>query len=214
MILLPTIHTAGLAALEKAVNAALQFDLATSQALRDLDGQIFHIEITSPQVDFYLCPQRQGIALKGYFDGEVTSHLSGSANEFLQLISAEDAASALINGNISLTGNSSSLIQLQGIFKQLDIDWEAIISSSLGGSSFADMAAHSIGDALRSGLKFGRQARTNLRRQTSDFIIEEGRLSPGKDELEDFYSQVSQLDNDSQRLEAKIARLAAKLTTQ
>ncbi|ROR97938.1 ubiquinone biosynthesis protein UbiJ [Sinobacterium caligoides] len=212
MIILPTLHTAGLAALEKVINSALRFDPGSRRALAELDGRVFHIEITSPQLDFYLCPQHDGISLRGYYDGPVDSHLAGSAGEFLQLLGADDAASSLINGNITLTGDSAPLLQLQAILKRLDIDWEAAISKSLGGNSFADMAANGLGSLLRGGLKFGREAQRNLRRQASDFILEEGRLSPPKSELEDFYSQVSRLANDTERLQAKLDRLARKIT--
>lgn len=211
MIIHPTMHTAGLAALEQAINVALRYDQGTRQALAELDQRVFHIEITQPAVDFFLCPESDGIALRGFNDGVIDTHLRGSAGEFIQLVGADDPASALINGNITLTGDSAPLMQLQAILKQLDIDWEAAISQTLGGSSAADMAANTVGSLLRSGFHFGRKLQQNLQRQTSDYILEEGRLSPPKAELEDFYQQVGKLANSTERLQARIDRLASKL---
>ncbi|CAH0991840.1 Ubiquinone biosynthesis accessory factor UbiJ [Sinobacterium norvegicum] len=214
MIIHPTIHTAGLAALEQAINVALRFDPGTQGALAELDQRVFHIEITQPSLDFFLCPEADYLSLRGFNDGVVDTHLRGSASEFVQLVSADDAASALINGDITLTGDSAPLMQLQGILKELDIDWEAAISQALGGSSVADMAANTVGSILRGGFNFGRKLQQNLQRQTSDYILEEGRLSPPKAELEDFYQQVGKLANSTERLQARVDRLASKLAKQ
>jgi ubiquinone biosynthesis protein UbiJ len=48
-------------------------------------------------------------------------------------------------------------------------------------------------------------------RQTEEYIHEEGRLLPPRAEIEDFFTNISKLKDDTDRLAAKITKLGKKL---
>ncbi|MFV8819068.1 ubiquinone biosynthesis accessory factor UbiJ [Haliea sp. E17] len=201
----PTLHTAALAAVEALLNRALQLSPGGSQALAALEGQVFALHCTAPQLDAFLQPAASGVRLMGAWEGDVTTSLRGEASEFAALATADDPAAALINGGLELRGDSAALIELQKIIAGLDPDWEAPLVNTLG-----DVAGHQVAQMLRGGFRWGRQAGAGLSRQLAEFIQEEARLTPPRLELEDFYRDVQDLCLRVDRLNSRIARLRRK----
>jgi ubiquinone biosynthesis protein UbiJ len=89
----------------------------------------------------------------------------------------------------------------------MDIDWEAPLVNVLG-----DVAGHQLAQLLRGAFSWGQEASQSLRRQLSEFILEEGRLSPPKAELEYFYNEVQNLSLRVERLQSRLTRLAKRIS--
>ncbi len=136
----------------------------------------------------------------------MTTRLTGEASDFTELASSNDPAATLINGGLSLEGNSAPLIELQQVLGALDIDWEAPLVASLG-----DIAGHQLAQFLRRVFSWGKQASTGLTRQLEEFIHEEARLSPPRLEVEDFYCDVQEIGLRVDRLESRIERQLQRL---
>ncbi len=205
-ILNPTLHTAALAGLEKAVNTALELAPEGRSELLKLDGKVFALHCTAPPLDVYLQPGPAGISLMGVYEDEPTTSVRGVASDFAELASATDPAAALINGELEIGGDSAPLIELQRILSQLDIDWESPLTDHLG-----DVAGHQLAELLRGGFQWGRQASSSLARQLSEFIHEEARLTPPQLELEDFYRDVQELAMKTERLQSRMERLRKRM---
>jgi ubiquinone biosynthesis protein UbiJ len=199
----PTVHTAGVSALELALNRALELDPAASRKLDTLQGQIFLLRCTSPELDFYLQPESGRISLMGYWDGEITTAITGQASDFAELAGAVDPTAALINGNLALEGDSASLIEFQKILSSLDMDWEAPLVRTFG-----DVAGHQLAQGLRGLFSWGRQASSGFSRQLEEFIVEEARLTPSRQEVEDFYQDLEDLKLRVDRMTAKLKKLS------
>jgi ubiquinone biosynthesis protein UbiJ len=203
----PTLHTAGLAAVERAANAALALSPHSGPALAQLAGRVVALECTDPALTVYLCSDEHGqLQLRGVHEGEVSTRVRGSARDFAELAGAEDPAATLINGGLSLEGSSGTLIDMQRVFSELDLDWEAPLVDALG-----DVPGHQLAQMLRGALSWTRQASGNLRRQLSEFALEEARLTPPRLALEDFYRDVGQLQEREERLTRQIASARRRL---
>lgn len=202
----PTLITAALAALERAVNAALGLDPAAKIALGQLQGQSFALECTAPPLCVYLLPGPAGLSLQGWHEGPVTTRVRGAASDFAELAGADDPAATLINGSLQLEGDSAALIRLQEIIAGLDLDWEAPLVDVLG-----DVAGHQLAGFLRAGFATGRDASRSLLRQLEEYIHEEGRLAPSRQEVEDFYRDLQALQQRVERLQSRIARLRRRV---
>lgn len=202
----PTLHTAAMAALETAINRALKLDPATTQNLGQLDGKVFRLEIAGTGADIYLLPEQYGLRLQGFYDGPIDSHVIGTIPDFVELISADDAASTLINGAIKLSGDSAPLLQLQGILHRLDLDWEGSLARVIG-----DVPAHQLGKMVRGGMHWGQQAFTSINRQVEEFLHEEARLLPPAAELQDFYDAIAKTGLAVDRFEARVQRQQQRL---
>ncbi len=202
----PTLHTAGLAAAEAAMNRALELAPAGRAALAELEDCVFALHCTAPQLDVFLQPGSGSIRLMGIYDGPVTTSILGQASDFAELATANDPAAALINGNLELHGDSAPLIELQRTLAHLDVDWEAPLVDALG-----DVAGHQLATLLKGAFSWGRQASAGLARQLEEFIHEEARLTPPRLELEDFYREVHELQMQVERIELRTARLRKRL---
>jgi ubiquinone biosynthesis protein UbiJ len=202
----PTLHTAAISTLEQALNRALRLDPRSGEQLSPLVDQVFHFDCTNPELEIFLLPDTSGIRLMGYWDGDVTTGIRGQASDFAELASASDPAAALINGQLELTGESGPLIELQSVMKGLQMDWEAPLVNSFG-----DVVGHQLAEGLRGMFGWGQQASSSFARQLEEFIHEEARLAPPRQEVEDFYSDLEQLNLRVDRLQAKMSRLATSL---
>ena len=202
----PTLHTAAIAALEEAINRALQLAPQGKTALAQLDGCIFALHCSSPPLDIYLLPGQERIRLMGLHEGPVTTSVRGNASDFAELATSSDPTATLINGELELVGDSGPLIELQKILAGLNMDWEAPLVDTLG-----DVAGHQLAQMLRGAFSWGRQASGSLSRQLDEFIHEEARLTPPRLELEDFYRDVEELALRVDRLEGRSQRLRKRL---
>lgn len=202
MIISPTLHTAGLAGLETAINGALQLDPATGNKLAALNGHVFELHCTLPELSFFLIPSPGEVRLCGLLDGAADTSLTGSADELLKLALSSDPANTLINGKLELHGDSAALIELQKIIAGLDLDWEAPLSKLFG-----DVAAHEIGRGIRKGLKFARQSLQKFQRQGKEFLVEESELFPPRWQVDKFYRDIEQTNLRAERLEARLQQL-------
>ena len=203
----PTLHTGAIAALEAAANRALSLDPLGTGRLDELAGKVFRLECTRPELDIYLLPEAGKLKLMGYWDGEITTAIRGSAADFADLAGAGDHTTALINGALELEGDSAPLIELQQVIAGLDLDWEAPLVDAFG-----DIAGHQLAEGLRGLFSWGRQATASFSRQLEEFIHEEARLSPPRQEVEDFYSDVEQLKHRVDRLQARMRKLSNTLS--
>jgi ubiquinone biosynthesis protein UbiJ len=202
----PTLHTAAIAALETALNRALQLAPHSAAGLGQLSDCVFALHCTSPSLDVYLQPAADGIRLMGLYDGPVTTSVRGEASDFTELVTSTDPTATLINGQLELQGDSAPLIELQQILATLDIDWEAPLVSTLG-----DVAGHQVAQMLRGAFAWGKQASGSLARQLDEFIHEEARLTPPRLELEDFYRDVQELGLRVDRLQSRTDRMRQRL---
>lgn len=202
----PTLHTAALAALEATANRALALSPGGRESLLPLEGSVFAFHCTAPELDFYLQPDAGQLRFTGFYEGPVTTSLTGSASDFAELAQSSDPAATLVNGGLTMEGDSAPLIEMQGHLSNLEVDWEAPLVDTLG-----DVAGHQIAQMLRQAFSWGRQASSGLTRQLEEFLKEEARLSPPRLEVEDFYQDVHELGLRVDRLESRAKRLHQQL---
>lgn len=208
MIISNTLHTAAIAGIEAAINKALQLDPSTRNRLNALQDHVFLLHCTAPELSLYVIPGSNEVRLCGIYHDEADTSLTGSAQEFAKLATANDPASALINGDLELHGDSQALIALQKILKQLDVDWEAPIAEVFG-----DVVGHQMGRGLRQGMRFGLQALRGFKRQVDDFLVEESDLIPPRWKTDLFFNEVDQLAIRTERLQAQLEKLQRRINS-
>jgi ubiquinone biosynthesis protein UbiJ len=202
----PALHTAVIAALESALNRALELAPQSRAELDALSDCVFALHCTAPPLEVYLQPGADRVRLMGTYEDAVTTSVRGLASDFAELATATDPAATLINGQLELQGDSAPLIELQKILAGMDIDWEAPLVTALG-----DVAGHQVAQVLRAAYSWGRQASSSLGRQLDEFIHEEARLSPPRLELEDFYQDIRDLGLRVERLQSRTGRLRKRM---
>lgn len=195
--------TAALAAAEKMINGALQYDPATRLGLARLDGKILAVNITLPAFNFFVLPMDNEVRLMNHWEGDVDTHLSGSLLALAQLSQTE--IHNLKDSGVSVVGDLHLLAELQSLMKNLDIDWEELLSQFTG-----DIVGHQAATLIRAKFGWVKDRATSAQRLTREFLTEELKALPSKPELEDFYHRVDDLRLAVDRAAARLEKLKQK----
>ena len=198
-----TFTLAALASAEKMLNTALRYDSATRIGLARLEGKILAVQITSPAINVFVMQMDDELRLMGNWDGDVDTRISGSLLALAQLSQTE--IHNLKDSGVTVMGDLSLLADFQRLVKNLDIDWEEMLSQFTG-----DIIGHQTAQLIRAKFGWAKERAKSAQRLTSEFLTEELKTLPSKPELNDFYQQVDDLrlavDRAAARVEAIINR--------
>ncbi|AKH70511.1 hypothetical protein IMCC21906_02868 [Spongiibacter sp. IMCC21906] len=191
-----------MSSLENLVNRALNLDPATANKLSALEGNRFALSLKEPNLDLVLGIAGQRVQILHGEAEDATSRLSGRWQEFAAIATAEDPGAALINGDVTLTGDTGALLEFRKILAELDLDWERPLADAFG-----DVAGHQMARGIRSGRSWLASSSHKLNRQLEEFVREESQLIPHPVETQQYFDDIDAVRSHSERLEAKIRRL-------
>lgn len=195
------IITAALASAEKIINTALRYDPGTRIGLARLSGKILAVNITAPlATTLFVMPLDDEIQLMANWDGDVDTRLSGSLMALVQLSSTE--IHNLKYSGVTASGDLALLADLQQLLKNLDIDWEDMLSQFTG-----DIIGHQTAELIRAKFGWVKNRAQSVQRLTKEFLTEEYQALVSKPELEDFYRQVDELRLSVDRAAARVEKL-------
>ena len=202
----PALLSAALAGAERALNQAIALAPYSHQELDAVSGTLLGIEITTLDLTVYIeMVTDTEVRLMAHCERDTDAFVRGTLEDFAALATSDDLAATLINSGIELEGSSASLITLQQVIARVEIDWEAPLVELLG-----DVVGHQIAEGLRRFFRWGESARTSLKRQVSEYLLEEGRLTPPRAELEHFYDAVQSLAMRVERAQSQVEKLLGK----
>lgn len=189
-----------LKALQKAINQALCLDEQMPKKLQVLDGKIIEMVITPLNVNFYIRFKDGEMQLFHQMDSrpDTIIHSNPIGLIRLSLLPASKARS-LFNDKIRISGDVELGQKVKKIFDEMDIDWEGHLAYFTG-----DVVAHQIGSFVRKGLEFKNQFSTSMQQNITEYLQEELRVFPSRNELDDFFSEVDEIVLSVDRLQAHI----------
>lgn len=203
----PMLSTAALASTEKIINAALAYDPASRIGLAQLEPQVLAIQIIAPDFKVFVVPTQAGIHLRGHYEGEITTQIQGTLPALFSLIKTDRLN--LKDSGVQLFGSTSFLVELQKILKNLEIDWEEMLSQVFG-----DIIGHQGAELIRTKMSWAKDRANNIQRLTSEFLTEELRILPSKPELAFFNAQVDDIKLGADRVAARIEQILARIERQ
>ena len=191
--------------LQKAINHAIGLDESMPDKMKALQGNVLKIIILPLNVHFFI----------RFFDGEL--HLLVDYDDVadatiqssplglirLSLLPASKVRS-LFNDKIRITGDVELGQKVKTLFDEIDIDWEGHLAQFTG-----DVVAHQVGSLFRQGIAFKRQIDTSFCHNVTEYLQEEIRLFPPREELDDFFNDIDALSLTVERLEATVNLLWA-----
>ncbi len=197
---------AALALLEQGLNRYLALDPDAENRLRPLHGKRIVLQISGLEAGICLIPSPGGIQVYADdMDGAADCVLSGTPMGFARMRQGK-GAEELFGGAVQIRGDTELAQAFGELIQELDIDWEEQLSRYTG-----DVLAHQIGQGLRGAGAWGREAGTTLIQDLGEYLQEEARLLPVREETEAFAADVDCLRDDMDRLEARIKRLSGRL---
>lgn len=188
-------------ALETSINLVLKQDSATLEKFASLQGKVIAFELTDLNLTLYLFPHTEGVQVQYLYQGQADTTLQGSALAFINM-SLGDSTESFFSGEVRIKGEIELGQHFKRILDQLDLDWEEWLSAYTG-----DLVAYKAGNLIRSFNSWGKNALNILELDAREYIQDEGQLSPHSAEQEEFANNISQLRDDTARLEARVSRL-------
>lgn len=196
------LQSAALETVEKIVNAALSHDPASAQNLASMAGRIVLIDSSVPSLRVALELGANGIILHHNWQDEADICISGTLVSIAAMaVQSEDTVS-LSGTGVNVTGNLDMLRQLNQIFADLDIDWEAALAQLIG-----DVPAHIMADSIRKSANIRADTMQRAQSAVVEVSQEELRLIPSEIEYQQFVQSVRHLSTDVDRLVARANRI-------
>ena len=190
--------------LEKAINHALALDETTPEKLHALEGKVLEIIINPLQVNFFMYFHQQKLHLLTGYEREADAVISSSPLGLIRLsILPASKVRSLFNDKIKISGDVELGQQVKKLFDEMDIDWEGHLAQFTG-----DVVAYQLGSFMRQGMAIKRQLTHSLRHNVTEYLQEEVRAFPPREEINDFFSDVDELTLRVDRLSALVGQVA------
>lgn len=196
-----------LAGLAQALNSYVNMDSDARDRLATLHGRVIAIQLSDLDVTLYTAPQADGdLHILSNIDGTPDCTLRGNALDLWRSGSGTQSARELFAGNVTVTGDTELAQYFGQVLGGLDIDWEEQLSRITG-----DVVAHQIGRKSRRFAAYLADGTETVRANINEYLTEEARLLPTRIEAENFFGDVDTLRDATERLAARLERLARKL---
>jgi len=189
---------------ETALNRYLALNPEACQRLRAIEGKVLAIELRGLDSTLYLIAYDRGIDVFSRYEGEPDAVLSGTPLQLMSL-SRGDAGSQLLSGEAKIRGEQTVAQRFSELLSLSAIDWEEVLAQAIG-----DIPAHQMGRLLRGTHAWLTRTGASLRADLGEYLQEEVRLLPSRNEVEAFMDDVDGLRADTDRLEARLKRLEAR----
>lgn len=190
-------------ALQKAINQILLFDETRPERIRALHGKVIKIVIAPLNVHFFIHFADYEIQLLADYEGSVDTTILSSPLGLIRLsLLPASKVRSLFNDQITIIGDTELGREVKKLFDEIDIDWEGHLAQFTG-----DVVAHQLGSFVRRGLAFKNQVSKSMQQNLIEYLQEELRLFPPREEIEDFFADVDELALQVERLAAHINQL-------
>jgi ubiquinone biosynthesis protein UbiJ len=192
-----------LKALQKAINSAMGLDENMADKLKALDTKVLEMVIAPLNVHFFIQFNDSKIELLDKYEehADTVIHSNPIGLIRLSLLPASQARS-LFNDKIRMSGDIELGQKVKQLFDEMDIDWEGHLAHFTG-----DVVAYQIGSMVRKGLQFKRHFSESMRLNVTEYLQEELRAFPSRNEIDDFFNDVDELSLNVDRLQAHVNHL-------
>ena len=220
-----------LSAIETALNAWLKLDGESLNKCKALESKIIRLHITSFDLNLYFLPAVSGIqVMSNYPDspllnvpanttdnsfdesqntGIVDATIHGSPMALMRLSTASNAGASMLESDIEIDGDMRVAEQFSAILKEVDIDWEELLSKLVG-----DIIAHQAGQVARSGSDWFSETIDAMKLNSSEYLSEEAKVTPADAEIDYYMDQVDDIRMAVDRLEARIKNIKTSFDNQ
>lgn len=192
-----------LKALQRAINHAMSLDDQMPRKIEALHGKVLELVISPLNVNFYIEFQNNELQLLDAYDGKADTVIHSNPLGLIRLsLLPASKARSLFNDKVRMTGDMELGQQVKKIFDDIDIDWEGHLSQFTG-----DVVAHQLGSFIRKGIDFKNNLSHSMQQNLSEYLQEELKVFPSKNEIDDFFHDVDELSLGVERMQAQISQI-------
>jgi ubiquinone biosynthesis protein UbiJ len=188
-----------LTSVNKAMNAYLALDPASSERLAALQGNVITIELLPFHFVFQLICDGTAVNLHLDETQPPVVTIRGTPLQMVGMMLSKDDRQRFFAEDVHIEGNAELGLQVVELFDALQIDWEEPLSALIG-----DVPTFHTGRFVRSMRTWLRQTERTFAQNVNEYVHEEVNWLPAKEAIADFYNDVDALRMETDRLAAKI----------
>ena len=195
---------------EELLNRILAKDSYLRSRLKIFSGKSLQISVYPPGITVTVLFERDRIRLLSspaeLLDIEITASISGNVSELIPLLIEKPDRRPLSNPAITVTGDVNFIQDIYASLHNLDIDWEDYLAPMLGNLITNELSQ--FGEDLQ---EWSQQVSSNMKRNVDEYLKEEERIFPKKEQLRDFSEELERLKLKIDRVKAKFNVLYERL---
>ena len=195
---------------EDLLNRVLAKDSYLQSRLKPFLGKSLQISVHPPGTTVTVLFEQDRIRLLSspaeLLDIEITASIRGNVSELLPLLIEKPDRRPLSNPAITITGDINFIQDIYASLHNLDIDWEDYLAPMLGNLITNELSQ--FGKDLQ---EWTQQVSSNMKRNVDEYLKEEERIFPKKEQLKDFSEELERLKLKIDRVKAKFNVLYERL---
>ena len=184
------------------VNRYLALDTSAMAQIELLQDSVIAFDIMGLGISLYLKPEPGRLRILSDYPVEPDCRIKGTPISLARMGDLDERSGQLLAGEVEIVGNTELAQRLGQILSAMDIDWEEHLSYYTG-----DIIAHQTGNLLRQAANWKTHVANTAAKNLKEYLQEEIRLLPVQSELNLFLSEVDDLRDHIDRLQARLARL-------
>jgi ubiquinone biosynthesis protein UbiJ len=189
--------------LESVLNRNVAESRRAQALVRQLDGRVMSLTVEGTPLAFFFRADGGRLAITSRHDGTTDASLSGTPIALLALAGPR-AEGALRKGGVRIEGDAEVAQKFRDLLEEAQPDFEEDLARVRG-----DVAARRVANVARGLIDWGRKAAGSFSGSVVEYLQEEGRDVPTRVEVDEFLEGVDRLRDDTERMEARLARLEA-----
>lgn len=192
--------TVWLTPLEQGLNGYLKLDPAWSDWLKPLHRKTLAIVLRPMKLRVLCHMGSTGIRLSMDESLVADAQIEALPSTFLAYVYTKQQNTLLADGRLQVSGDLQVIQAFEDLMQRVKPDWEALLAEKLG-----DVWAYRVGQGIKRSCETINKGGKLIGQQLSEYLQDELKLLPAKALLTDFYEQVDEVREQSDRLEAKLA---------
>ncbi len=196
-------QSAPLSVLENLINHYLHLDSDATSLMTSLDGRSILVEVEGTRARVMVCFEGARVALMEAQSGARGDAQVGGSPIGLVRALRNVRSGGGFGSDLRISGDVEVMADLRRLSTNLDVDWEEHLSEFIG-----DSGAHGFGALARAFGAWRSKVEATLLRDLGEYLEEESRLTPSRDELDAFSHSVDVMRDDVERFAQRVKRLS------
>lgn len=186
--------------LEKSLNQLLSLREDNS-ILRQHNGKALKIVLSDFSANFFLVLRNEKIYFYTMYSHEVDTIIRGTSFNFLKQLRPKNQLP-----DLAIEGDIEFAEAMQSLLRDLNINWQEYVAFFVG--DFITQKADHLMNTVKKTFSYTKDRSIA---DVIEYIQEEQRFAPSREEIEDFYEDITLLRQDIDRLEARFNRIKEKM---
>ena len=191
--------------LERVLDRALALDIPTRERVAALESRRIGVELRGLNLGLAICVREGRLCVGPHWNAPSDLNLRAAPGSLLAMALRRGEDSAVPSGKVEISGDAELARRVEKILRDFRPDIEEAFAQTFG-----DVLGVPLARALQRAFAWGRESAQALVQDTAEFLREESRDLVTPTEMEQFLDDVDGLRERSDRLAARVQRLARR----